>query len=122
MPTPLHMLKADFFKTLGHPLRVRALEILSQGEHSVAEILAQVEVEASSLSQQLAVLRRSGVVRSRREGSTVYYSLTSPQVAELLAVARSILAQVLTGQEGLLVDLRAEGAPARPPSRRRRTG
>lgn len=108
MPTPLHELKAEFFKTLGHPLRVRVLEILSVRESSVAEILADVGVEASNLSQQLAVLRRSGLVTARREASTVYYSITSPQVAELLAVARGILTSVLSGQEGLLVDLRAE--------------
>jgi ArsR family transcriptional regulator len=101
-------LKADFFKSLGHPLRVRVLEILSEGETSVADILADVGVEASNLSQQLAVLRRSGVVSARREGSTVYYSLTSPEVADLLAVARKLLTSVLTGQEGLLLDLRAE--------------
>jgi ArsR family transcriptional regulator len=125
LPTPLHELKAEFFKTLGHPLRVRILEILSIRESSVAEILADVGVEASNLSQQLAVLRRSGLVTSRREASTVYYSITSPQVAELLAVARGILTSVLSGQEGLLVDLRAE-TPATPRGRRgagsRKTG
>lgn len=118
MPTPLHELKADFFKSLGHPVRVRVLEMLSEGETSVAEILADVGVEASNLSQQLAVLRRSGVVTSRREASTVYYSLTSTEVAELLAVARKLLTSVLSGQEGLLVDLRAEA----PPATRRRGG
>lgn len=118
MPTPLHELKAEFFKTLGHPLRVRVLEILSVRESSVAEILADVGVEPSNLSQQLAVLRRSGLVTARREASTVYYTITSPQVAELLAVARGILTSVLTGQEGLLVNLRAE-APRAPRERRR---
>ncbi len=64
-------------------------------------------VEATSLSQQLAVLRRAGLVTFRKEGSTVYYSLTSPQVAELLAVARRILTEVLAGQVELLADLQA---------------
>ena len=120
MPTPLHQLKAEFFKDLGHPVRIRVLELLSIREHSVAEMLPEVKVEASNLSQQLAVLRRAGVVTSRREGSTVYYALTSPQIAELLAVARGILTSVLSGQAGLLTDLSAERAPA--PSRRRRAG
>ena len=88
MTTPLYQLKAEFFKTLGHPARIRVLELLSQREHAVAELLPEVGVEASNLSQQLAVLRRAGLVATRKEGSTVYYSLTSPQVAELLAVAR----------------------------------
>ncbi|MFJ6934484.1 ArsR/SmtB family transcription factor [Streptomyces sp. NPDC101132] len=105
--TPLYQLKADFFKTLGHPLRIRVLELLSVREHAVAEILAQVEVEAASLSQQLAVLRKANLVVTRREGSNVYYSLTHPQIAELLRVARGILSGLLEGQAELLADLKA---------------
>jgi ArsR family transcriptional regulator len=100
-------LKAEFFKTLGHPARIRVLELLSEREHSVAEMLPEVGIEASHLSQQLAVLRRANLVVSRKEGSTVYYALTSPHVAQLLAVARQILTSVLTGQVELLEDLRA---------------
>ena len=66
MTTPLHQLKAEFFKTLGHPVRIRVLELLSQREHSVGEMLPEMTVEASNLSQQLAVLRRAGLVTSRR--------------------------------------------------------
>ena len=105
--TPLYQLKAEFFKTLGHPARIRVLELLSEREHAVAEMLPQVGIEAAHLSQQLAVLRRANLVTSRKQGSTVYYSLTSPQVAELLAVARQILTGVLSGQAELLHDLRA---------------
>jgi ArsR family transcriptional regulator len=105
--TPLYQLKAEFFKTLGHPARIRVLELLSEREHAVAEMLPQVGIEPSHLSQQLAVLRRANLVTSRKQGSTVYYSLTSPQVAELLAVARQILTGVLSGQAELLHDLRA---------------
>ena len=105
--TPLYQLKAEFFKTLGHPARIRVLELLSEREHAVAEMLPQVGIEAAHLSQQLAVLRRANLVTYRKQGSTVYYSLTSPQVAELLAVARQILTGVLSGQAELLHDLRA---------------
>jgi DNA-binding transcriptional ArsR family regulator len=104
--TPLYQLKAEFFKTLGHPARIRVLELLSQREHAVAEMLPEVGIEAAHLSQQLAVLRRAGLVATRKEGSTVFYSLTSPHVAELLAVARLILTGVLSGQVELLEDLR----------------
>lgn len=107
MSAPLYQLKADFFKTLGHPARIRVLELLSIREHAVAEMLPQVGIEAAHLSQQLAVLRRANLVTARKEGSTVYYSLTSPHVAELLAVARLILTSVLSGQADLLDDLRA---------------
>jgi DNA-binding transcriptional ArsR family regulator len=117
MTTPLHQLKAEFFKTLGHPTRIRVLEMLSEHERSVAEMLAEINVEASNLSQQLAVLRRSGLVTARREASTVYYSLTSPQVAELLAVARHILTTLLSDQLELLGDPHAETTrPAVPAS------
>lgn len=115
---PLYQLKAEFFKTLGHPVRIRVLELLSEREHAVAEMLPEVGVEPAHLSQQLAVLRRANLVATRREGSTVYYSLTSPQVADLLTVARTILSGVLTGQAELLADLRA----AEPGGTPRRSG
>ena len=107
MSAPLYQLKAEFFKALGHPARIRVLELLSDREHAVAEMLPRVGIEPAHLSQQLAVLRRASLVTSRKEGSTVYYSLTSPHVAELLAVARQILTGVLSGQADLLQDLRA---------------
>ena len=98
----------------GHPARIRVLELLSIREHAVSEMLPEVGIEPPSLSQQLAVLRRAGLVTSRKEGSAVYYSLTSPQVAELLAVARSILTEVLAGQIELLADLQTTHHLAHP--------
>ena len=112
MTTPLYQLKADFFKTLGHPVRIRVLELLSRREHAVAEMLPEVGVEAAHLSQQLAILRRSNLVATRKEGSTVYYRLASPELADLLAVARSILSGVLAGQAELLEDLRTASPSA----------
>jgi len=103
---PLYQAKAEFFKTLGHPARIRVLELLSERECAVGEMLPEVGVEATNLSQHLAVLRRAGLVTFRKEGSTVFYSLTSPQVAELLTVARRILTEVLVGQAELLANLR----------------
>jgi DNA-binding transcriptional ArsR family regulator len=104
---PLYQLKAEFFKTLGHPVRIRVLELLSIREHAVSELLGEIEIEPANLSQQLAVLRRAGLVKTRREGSAVHYSLTGPHVSELLAVARTILTGVLSGQVELLDDLRS---------------
>ncbi|MEU8618306.1 metalloregulator ArsR/SmtB family transcription factor [Streptomyces sp. NPDC048623] len=114
MSTPLYQLKAEFFKTLGHPVRIRVLELLSLREYAVSELLPEVGVEPAHLSQQLAVLRRANLVVARREGSAVHYTLTDPQVAELLTVARSILSGVLAGQAELLADLRAT-SPVPPP-------
>ncbi|MEW2619114.1 metalloregulator ArsR/SmtB family transcription factor [Streptomyces sp. NPDC048106] len=114
MSAPLYQLKAEFFKTLGHPARIRVLELLSEREHAVAELLPEVGIEPAHLSQQLAVLRRANLVRSRKEGSTVHYSLTSPHVSELLRVARTILSGVLAGQAVLLADLQAAQQGAGP--------
>ncbi|MEU0922927.1 ArsR/SmtB family transcription factor [Streptomyces malaysiensis] len=116
MSTPLYQLKAEFFKTLGHPARIRVLELLSEREHAVAEMLPEVGIEPAHLSQQLAVLRRANLVRTRKEGSNVYYSPATPEVAELLRVARSILSGVLAGQAELLADLKAVRPEGKPPS------
>ncbi|WP_432839919.1 ArsR/SmtB family transcription factor [Dactylosporangium sp. CA-092794] len=113
MDKPLYQVKAEFFKNLGHPARIRILELLSEREHSPGEMLPEVGVEPTNLSQHLAVLRRSGLITFRKEGSAVYYSLVSPQVAELLTVARRILTEVISGQAELLADLR-EPAPNQP--------
>lgn len=110
---PLYQLKAEFFKTLGHPVRIRVLELLSEREHAVGEMLPEVGVEPAHLSQQLAVLRRANLVVARRDGATVHYSLVDPKIADLLAVARSILSGVLAGQAELLADLRATTTPPR---------
>jgi DNA-binding transcriptional ArsR family regulator len=118
-PRPLYQAKAEFFKTLGHPARIRVLELLAEREHAVAELLGKVAIEATSMSQQLAVLRRAGLVVARKEGSTVYYSLTSPRVAELLMVARRILTEVLSGQIELLADLQASAPRTSPRTRSR---
>ncbi len=109
MPVPLYQAKAEFFRTLGHPVRIRVLELLQDGPLPVRELLAEIEIEASSLSQQLAVLRRAGIVTATREGSTVVYALGSGDVAELLRTARRILSDMIVGQEELLAELRAAG-------------
>lgn len=91
MSVPLYQAKADFFRTLGHPARIRILELLSERDHAVHELLAEIAIEASNLSQQLAVLRRTSLVVSRRQGGTVVYSVSVPEVRDLLTAARSIL-------------------------------
>jgi DNA-binding transcriptional ArsR family regulator len=111
---PLYQMKAEFFKTLGHPVRIRVLELLSEREHAVSELLAAVEIEPANLSQHLAVLRRAGLVTTRKHGSAVHYSVTSPRVTELLAVARAILTGLLSGQIELLHDLRTTVSPVHP--------
>lgn len=112
MTTPLYKLKAEFFKTLGHPARIRILELLAQHDHSVGAMQAEVGLESSHLSQQLAVLRRAGVVLARKQGNSVIYSLASQDMAELLAVARTVLTGVLNEQVNVLKDLKASARAA----------
>jgi ArsR family transcriptional regulator len=106
MPVPLYQAKAEFFRMLGHPVRIRVLELLQDGPKAVRELLADLEVEPSNLSQQLAVLRRSGIVTATRDGSTVVYAMAGGDVAELMRAARRILTEMLAGQNELLAELR----------------
>ena len=97
---PLYEIKANLFKALAHPARIRVLEILSANDRatSVGEILADTELEPTLLSQHLAVLKRYRVVTAQRIGNAVYYELAHPTVSELLVTARTFLADVLGAQ------------------------
>lgn len=108
---PLYKLKSEFFKALGHPARIRILELLAVRDRSVSELLPEVGLESSNLSQQLGVLRRAGVVVASKDGNTVIYSIASPDIAELMGVARKVLSGMLTDRVAVLEDLRAGAAP-----------
>ena len=112
MTAPLYQAKAELFRTLGHPVRIRVLELLQDGPRPVHELIANIDVEPSNMSQQLAVLRHAGIVTSSRDGSTVLYTLSTPDVADLLRSARLILASMITGQDELLAALRSNAALA----------
>lgn len=92
--------KAELFKTLGHPVRIRILELLREGERTVSDLQTVLEIETSSVSQQLAQLRARQLVTGRKEGTSVYYSVVDPQVFDLLDTARSMFQrQLATLQE-----------------------
>lgn len=103
MPVPLYQAQAEFFRALGHPARIRVLELLSERPTAVHELLASIEIEASILSQHLSVLRRAGLVAQRREAGEVTYSLAIPEVRDLLDAARHIL-EAQGAQRGTLVE------------------
>jgi DNA-binding transcriptional ArsR family regulator len=117
---PITEAKAALFKALAHPGRVRILELLTEGERTISELATETGLELSHLSQQVTVLRRVGVVDSRRVKNTVICSLRDPQTAELLAVARRMLTRTLRNDQELLAALsRADDAvaladPSRP--------
>jgi ArsR family transcriptional regulator len=95
---PLYQAKAEFFRTLGHPARIRILELLCERDHAVHEMLEQIEIEPSNLSQQLAVLRRTSMVVSQRRDGEVVYSISVPEVRDLLLAARRILSGLIAVQ------------------------
>ncbi|QPE03472.1 helix-turn-helix transcriptional regulator [Microbacterium schleiferi] len=105
---PLYEVKANLFKGLAHPFRIRILELLSSSpEVTVAALQSETELEASHLSQHLAVLRRHRLVESERRGSHVFYRLADPRVGDLLAVARALLIGVLESDEARLQHARS---------------
>jgi len=106
----LQTLKAEFFRAMAHPARIRILEVLSQHrEQSVQALQLRLHVAQPIVSQQLAKLRAHGVVASRKQGTTVLYTLADPRIADLLKIAKDILNRRLTGTKTLLHELRRLG-------------
>ena len=108
MSVPLYQAKAEFLRTLGHPARIRILELLSERDHAVHELLEQIAIEPSNLSQQLAVLRRTALVVSRRKDGEVVYSISVPEVRDLLLAAR----RIITSRAASQGDFESELTPA----------
>jgi DNA-binding transcriptional ArsR family regulator len=100
----IQTVKAEFFKAMAHPARIRMLELLCDGELSVGELTDALGLEGSHVSQQLGVLRRANLVASRKEGTTVIYSLADRRIAKVLALSKEILLSYLTATAGLLAD------------------
>jgi ArsR family transcriptional regulator len=112
----LQEFKAEFFKALAHPIRIRILELLRHRERSVQELQAALGLDQSTVSQQLAVLRARHVVTTRKQGTTVRYAVRDHQLGDLLDVARGIFNNHLVGSQTMLRELKREG---RRPGRRR---
>jgi ArsR family transcriptional regulator len=106
MAVPLYQAKADLLRVLGHPARIRVLELLTEREYAGGELLAEIPLEAGSLSQQLAVLRRAGLVGQRRGRGGVVYTLLVPEVRQVLLAARAVLDALPGEAEALATDLR----------------
>lgn len=114
-PRPIHRVKADFFRVLGHPARVRILELLRDGERSVGELQAALQIDSSGTSQHLGALRRQGLLEGRRVGTSVFYRVKDPRAFQLLEVARQILTTHFEDAQAILDEL-AEPQPL--PARR----
>lgn len=104
----LQTFKAEFFRALAHPVRVRILEALIRGERTVGQLQRELDLEQSLVSQQLGILRAKNVVTPRKHGTSVYYTLRDPLLGELLDVARRIFNNHLVGTQDLLRQLQRE--------------
>ncbi|GAB6180503.1 metalloregulator ArsR/SmtB family transcription factor [Desulfotomaculum defluvii] len=91
MQEKIAQLKADLFKAISHPTRIRILDLLSDGEHCVCDIFEQLNVEQANTSQHLSVMKKQGILQSRKEGLRVIYSIKNPEVIEMLEFANKIL-------------------------------
>jgi ArsR family transcriptional regulator len=100
---PLQRFKAEFFKALAHPARITILELLRSGEMTVSELQERLEIDPSSVSQQLSILRAHNIVEGRRTGSNVYYTVRDPAVFRLLDVAREIFNNRLIDMQEIAV-------------------
>jgi DNA-binding transcriptional ArsR family regulator len=78
----LRHFKADFFKTLAHASRIRIVDALRDGEMTVGDLQDELKMEQSSVSQHLAILRSRDFVQARREGTSVYYSVSDPAICD----------------------------------------
>jgi DNA-binding transcriptional ArsR family regulator len=105
---PVYVVKAQLFRVLGHPVRIRILELLSDGERTVGDLQARLELDSSGTSQHLGALRQLGLLETRREGTSVYYRIKDPRVSQLLTVAREILTSALSDSHALFSELAAE--------------
>jgi DNA-binding transcriptional ArsR family regulator len=101
--------KAEFFKALAHPIRIKVLEALRGGEMSVTELGAKLNLEQTTLSQQLAVLRKSNIVVGRKEAQSVFYSVPDPAVFRVLDEARQVFNNHLIDVRDLLSQLSQSG-------------
>ena len=102
---PLQEFKADLFRVLANPARIRILEVIRAGEElSVTEIQQAVGIEPSNASQHLAILRSRGVVQSRRDGNTIRYSVPDEDIFELLDTARRVFELRTSAQQEALAE------------------
>lgn len=107
---PVYQAKAEMFRILGHPARIRTLELLRDGERTVGDLQNALGLDSSGTSQHLGVLRKNGMLESRREGTNVYYRVKDPRTFQLLEVARQILTTNLAESQQLLDQLAADEA------------
>lgn len=109
VPSPqLQTVKAEFFRALAHPVRIRLLEVLVSTPKSVQELQRLLGIDQPIVSQQLARLRAAGIVVVEKQGSATRYSAADPLLGDLLQIAKQILNRRLVGVQTLLRELESD--------------
>jgi len=103
----LYALHAEFCKALAHPVRMKVLDLLRQGEECVCRLAPAVGVSESNLSQLLAALRRAGIVEARRKGHWIYYRVRDPRIFQVIDEMRAMIADQLRRAGSASLVLRA---------------
>lgn len=91
----LTRLQAEFCKGMAHPKRIQILRALKSGEKSVGELSKATGIRQANLSQHLTILRQFGLLESRREGTTIYYSISDKRIVEACDIVRSCIGERL---------------------------
>lgn len=102
----VNKLTADFLKSLAHPARVNIIKQLAPGERCVCELIQELELEQSNLSQHLTVLKKQGIIDSRKEGTKVIYKVIYPGVLEIVNLVEDILGEQVSKSQSLLRHLK----------------
>ncbi|HEX2916290.1 MAG TPA: metalloregulator ArsR/SmtB family transcription factor [Chloroflexia bacterium] len=108
MPDSLQNFKAEFFKALSHPIRIKIIEALRSGQKNVSELQTILGLDQSSVSQQLSVLRAKGLIVASKTKTNVFYTVKDPLLFDLLDVARAIFNQQLIDTRDLLSQLEVD--------------
>ncbi|OGC22217.1 transcriptional regulator [candidate division WOR-1 bacterium RIFOXYB2_FULL_42_35] len=102
----VYELHAEVCKVLANPKRIEIINTLRNMEMSVGELLAKLKIRKANLSQHLAVMRTKGIVKTRREGTSVYYRISNPKVIRACDIMREVLLEQLTESKKLIAKLR----------------
>lgn len=118
--TPIQQINAEFFRILGHPARVRVLELLKDGEMTVGDLQAELGIDSSGTSQHLGAMRRQGILEARKEGTSVYYSVRDPRIFQMLESARQVIGSHLEEANAVLGELGDSATKPRRATAKRR--
>ncbi len=95
-------LHVDVCRVLGNASRIRIIEILQEGERSVGELAETLGLRQANVSQHLAVMRNKGVLRTRKVGTSIYYSVSNPKIVQACDLMRQVLLEQLRENEKLV--------------------